>query len=72
MRIFLKQHRKMLNLTQEDIAQKLGISRSTYANIEVGRRNPSYQLSLKIKQVIGYSADDLFNVDNADNIQRIG
>ena len=36
------------------------MSRSHYAQIESGDKNPSLKLSLKIKQALGYHYDDLF------------
>ena len=36
------------------------MSRSHYAQIESGDKNPSLKLSLKIKQALGYPYDDLF------------
>lgn len=60
MRIILREQRKKVNMTQKDIANKVGISRSEYTNIEVGVRNPSFTLSLKLKDILGYRDDDLF------------
>lgn len=36
----LKHLRKSLNLTQQQIADKIGIKRNSYANYEVGRNKP--------------------------------
>ncbi len=52
--------RKKRNLTQEKIASKCNIARSTYAGIECGLVNPSFQVMLKIKEVLKYKKDDLF------------
>ena len=60
MRLKLKEIRINRNLTQEDIASKLGIDRATYTNIELGNRNPSLEVALKIKQVLRYKNDDIF------------
>ena len=52
--------RKGAGYTQQTFSDKLGISRSHYAQIESGEKNPSLKLSLKIKQALGYPYDDLF------------
>ncbi len=33
--------------SQQSVADKIGISRGAYANIELGKRNPSVQLAKK-------------------------
>ena len=43
-----------------ELIERLGVSRSHYAQIESGDKNPSLKLSLKIKQALGYPYDDLF------------
>lgn len=40
----LKMFRIMQDLTQQDIAQKLGISKSHYVSIEQGTQDPSFKL----------------------------
>ncbi len=39
--------RKALNWTQDDLARKLGVSRQTIISIENGRYNPSLFLAFK-------------------------
>jgi transcriptional regulator with XRE-family HTH domain len=46
--------REQLKLTQRDVADKAEIPRSTYANIEVGRRNPTVDNARRIANVIGF------------------
>lgn len=48
------------NLTQEEVAQKAGISRSAYTNIERGVKNPSFDVAVRIKKVVGCQNDDIF------------
>lgn len=47
---YLKKYRKENLLTQNQMAEKLSISRSHYSDIENGRYNPSYQLLLRISR----------------------
>lgn len=60
MREKLKILRKHNKLTHQDLAKKLGINRSYYSNIELGNKNPSLSIALKIKQVLSYDDDDIF------------
>ncbi len=52
--------RESSQLTQEDMAKMLGISRSFYGHIETGIRNPSYGLARKIADVFDVSVEEIF------------
>lgn len=54
------------NFTQEEIAENLGISRSHYALIETGYRNPSLDLSLKIAELFNTTVDEIFIAARGD------
>lgn len=60
MRKKLIEKRKSKKMSQEQIAQKIGVERSTYSGYERGYFNPSMKSALKIKEVLGYSRDDIF------------
>lgn len=60
MRNNLRKCREDKKMTQREVANILGISRSAYTNIETGIRNPSFTLSLRLKEVMGYKGDDIF------------
>ena len=49
-----------MNMTQMQVANKANIDRTHYTNIELGKKNPSYSLSLKLKEALKYFEDDLF------------
>lgn len=49
--LMLKKKRKSLKLTQEEMADKIGISRSYYGDIETGRTIPSGKVFLKINEI---------------------
>lgn len=59
-RLNLRKRREMLGLTQEEVAKKVGIARNTYTNIELGVKNPSFTVALKIKEAVSYYDDDIF------------
>ena len=45
--------RKSLGLTQEQLAQKCGVTRQTIIALEQGRYNPSLELAFKITKALG-------------------
>ena len=55
----LKEKRKRANLTQEKVAQILGISRSTYAYYETGKNEPDLKALIKLADLYETSIDYL-------------
>lgn len=51
---FIKNIRKMRRLTQQDLAEMVGITSKTLSNIELGQANPSYSTIEKLLDVLGY------------------
>ena len=47
-------------LSQEELAQKVGVRRETIGNLENGRYNPSLKLAMDIAHVFGCTVEDLF------------
>ncbi len=56
----LKSARAALDLSQADLAEKVGVSRQTIHAIEKGDYNPTINLCLAICHVLGKTLDDLF------------
>ena len=50
-------------LSQEELAQKVGVRRETIGNLENGRYNPSLKLAMDIAKVFGCTVEDLFWFD---------
>lgn len=59
----LKELRYAKNYTQTEMARMLAISRSTYANYEVGKRSPDINMLVKISQVLETSLDGLLGIN---------
>lgn len=53
--------REQLDLTQEQLAIQLGVSRQTIISIESGRYNPSLILAYKIATVFGKTIENVFD-----------
>ena len=56
----LKAARAGLDLSQEDLAKKCGVSRQTISAIEKGDYNPTINLCIAICKVLGKTLDELF------------
>ena len=51
--------RELHDLKQQEVADALGVSRSTYANYESGRRSPDIDLLISLADFYGMSLDEL-------------
>jgi len=56
----LKSARAALDLSQQQLADKVGVSRQTINAIEKGNYNPTIKLCIAICRTLGKSLDDLF------------
>ncbi|MFH0735532.1 MAG: helix-turn-helix transcriptional regulator [bacterium] len=50
-------------ITQDELANKLGVSRQTILAIEGGKFNPSVKLALKIAQYFNCKIEDIFYLE---------
>ncbi len=56
----VKERRVLLGLTQEQLAERAGVSRQTIISIEGGRYDPSLTLALKLASLLGQRVEGLF------------
>ena len=56
----LKSARARMDLSQEALAEKVGVSRQTINAIEKGDYNPTIKLCIAICKVLGKTLDDIF------------
>ena len=56
----MKSARAALDMSQQDLADKVGVSRQTINAIEKGDYNPTIQLCKSICKVLGKTLDELF------------
>lgn len=62
----LKVERAGHNLSQADLADRIGVSRQTINSIETGRYVPSTVLALKLAQVFGCAVEQVFQLEETD------
>ncbi len=55
--------RKQRNLSQEQLAEKMGVARQTISKWELGETSPDLEQSKKLSQIFDVSLDDLTNND---------
>uniref|UniRef100_UPI003FEE8B5B helix-turn-helix domain-containing protein n=1 Tax=Roseburia sp. TaxID=2049040 RepID=UPI003FEE8B5B len=59
--------RKMHNISQEELAEKVGVSRQTLSKYETGESIPDIEKTKAIADAFGVSLDDLVNYNPEEN-----
>lgn len=62
----IKVERAIEDITQQDLAVAIGVSRQTINSIESGRYVPSTLLALKIAAYFGKTVNDIFQLEDGD------
>jgi putative transcriptional regulator len=62
----VKVQRAILNLTQQDLADKIGVSRQTINALEAGKYVPSTVLALKLSQLFDKPVNEIFELEEED------
>ncbi|OPY26395.1 MAG: anaerobic benzoate catabolism transcriptional regulator [Methanocella sp. PtaU1.Bin125] len=68
MRTRIKEYRAKYDMTQEDLAQKVGVRRETIVFLEKGKYNPSLRLAHDVAKALKTSIDELFIFDDEDSV----
>lgn len=55
-------------MTQADLAERIGVTRQTVIAIEQGRYSPTLESAFKIARVLGVSIDDVFGYPDVDGL----
>lgn len=56
----LKKYRLEANISQDELAVKVGVRRETIVHLEAGRYNPSLKLAFDIAKIFNVSIEDIF------------
>ncbi|WBL23291.1 helix-turn-helix transcriptional regulator [Zunongwangia sp. HRR-M8] len=62
----IKVERAKKNMTQEDLAKLLGVSRQTVNSMEKNRYAPSTILALKLSEIFECSVNEIFQLEETD------
>lgn len=60
----LVQLRKIRGLTQQQIADEIGVNRGSYSNWEKGKREPNFETLLKLASILNTTTDFLLGKSN--------
>ena len=60
----LKNARERKGMSQKDVAEEIGVAKSTYSLYESGNREPNVQTIKRIADVLNVSADDLLGLND--------
>ncbi len=62
----LKVERAKLNITQEELANRVGVTRQAINSIELGKYVPSTVLALKLSRVFNKPVNEIFILEDSD------
>jgi putative transcriptional regulator len=62
----IKELRARYDMTQEELAKRVGVRRETISFLERGRYNPSLKLAHDVAKVLNTSIDELFIFEEED------
>lgn len=66
MKVHLKRFRFEHNaMSQQELADRVGVTRQTIISIERGRYKPSIELALRLARVFHAAVEDLFELDDS-------
>lgn len=67
----LKKAREFKGMSQKDVAEKIGVAKSTYSLYESGNREPNVQTIKKIADVLSTSADKLLGLEEEPQVDTL-
>ena len=59
----IKELRARYNLTQDELADKVGVTRQTMLYLEKGKYNPSLVLAFKVAKALNSTIEEVFMID---------
>ena len=60
----IKELRARYNLTQDELADKVGVTRQTMLYLEKGKYNPSLVLAYKVAKVLNSTIEEVFTIED--------
>lgn len=64
----VRRHRRQLHdMTQQELADRVGVTRQTILSIERGRYNPSVGLALRLAETFGVAVEVLFEIEGEEH-----
>lgn len=69
MRTLIREKRIEFGMTQEELSQKVNVSRQTIISLEKGRYKPSLVLAHKLAQIFHCKIEDIFIFEGDENVK---
>jgi putative transcriptional regulator len=66
----LKVYRAMEDLTQGELAERVGVSRQAINSIETGKYDPSLELAFKLAEEFDCQIEDIFEYEHEDGEKK--
>ncbi len=66
MKTRIKELRARFNLTQDELAEMVGVTRQTMLYLEKGKYNPSLLLAYKVAKALQSNIEEVFIIENGD------
>ncbi|WP_422802907.1 helix-turn-helix transcriptional regulator [Streptococcus sp. FT1-106] len=64
----LKELRKAKKMSQQELAQLVGVRRETIVHLENNRYNPSLEMALKIAEIFQLPVEDIFQLNKEEGL----
>lgn len=68
----LKELRQNADMTQKELAQLVGVSKSVISYYELGERAPSPDILIRFSRIFGISTDDLLGMTDTHHLNVTG
>jgi putative transcriptional regulator len=65
-RSHLRRHRLAADLTQQELADRVGVTRQTVLSIEKGKYRPTVELALRLARALDVEVEALFELTNGE------
>lgn len=56
----VREHRMIIGISQEELANMVGVRRETISRLEKGQYNPSLKLAMDVAKILGKTVEELF------------
>ena len=66
MKTRIRELRAKMGITQEELAQQVGVRRETIVFLEKGKYNPSLKLAYKVARVLDSTIEEVFTFEDED------
>ena len=66
MKTRIRELRAKTGITQEELAQQVGVRRETIVFLEKGKYNPSLKLAYKVARALGSTIEEVFIFEDED------